>query len=435
MRKPYRTILKRSTLLLMSLLVVSSCGGGGGGAAPVTVVQNSAPTISGSTSTIRVGEALNFTPSANDADGDNLVFSITGMPAWAAFDTASGVLSGSATTADLDSTYSITISVSDGQLSSSISFDLTVTKPIFFISIGIDSMDAYRNMDVELSGCFMAQSDTECSEDDELLTIAKNGLFTFDGGLETGAVYALKVDRDPGRQECALGTEEGVVGSSDKTISVACGADASAPLFAVDKLHKIRVSMDVDEWHRFVLDTERARYSTGDATGDISEWTSWSHSEIYRQVDFEYLDTDGTVIEKVEKVGFKMKGNTSRQWPEYWYDEGGDNWTAKPKRFSFGIKFDEEFDEDEGVYACIDATGEPAAVEGAPCYLRVGKDHAEVPGNDKREFMDVDKLSFRFNRDDPSYQRELLAHDILNSIGVPAGTPIEFKMSCAKSSR
>ena len=43
-----------------------------------------------------------------------------------------------------------------------------------------------------------------------------------------------------------------------------------------------------------------------------------------------------------EKAGFKMKGNTSRQWPEYWYEEGDDNWTAKPKRFSFGIKFDEE---------------------------------------------------------------------------------------------
>ena len=32
MRKPYRTILKRSTLLLMSLLVVSSCGGSGAAA-------------------------------------------------------------------------------------------------------------------------------------------------------------------------------------------------------------------------------------------------------------------------------------------------------------------------------------------------------------------------------------------------------------------
>jgi hypothetical protein len=380
-----------------------------------------------------VGEALYFTPSANDADGDNLVFSIVGMPAWASFDTASGLLSGSAVMSDLASISSITITVSDGQLSSSISFDLTVTKPIFFISIGIDSLDTYRNMDIELSGCFIAQNDVECNEDDELLTIAENGLFTFQAGLETGAAYSLKVDRDPGRQDCALELMEGVVGSSDKTIDVACAADASAPLFALDKMHKIRVSMDVDEWHRFVLDTERARYSTGDANGNISEWTSWSHSEIYRQVDFEYLDADGTVIEKFEKVGFKMKGNTSRQWPEYWYDQGGDNWTAKPKRFSFGIKFDEEFDEDEGVYSCIDATGQSAAVEGAPCYFRVGKDHAEVPENDKREFMDVDKLSFRFNRDDPSYQRELLAHDILNSIGVPAArvahANVEFHIS------
>lgn len=417
-------------LLLMSLLIISSCGGGG---APAPVIQNWGPTISGSMSTIRVGEALDFTPSANDVDGDNLVFSITGIPAWATFDTGSGLLSGAAAMADLDSNYAITISVSDGQLSSSISFDLTVTKPIFFIRIGIDSMDAYRNMDVELSGCFMAQSDPKCSDDDELLTIAENGLFAFESGLETGAAYALKVDRDPGRQECALDIEEGVVGTSDITINVACEADASAPLFAVDKMHRIRVSMDVDEWHRFVLDTERARYSTGDANGDISEWTSWSHSEIYRQVDFEYLDANGAVIEKFEQVGFKMKGNTSRQWPEYWYEEGDDNWTAKPKRFSFGIKFDEEFDEDEGVYACIDATGEPAAVDGAPCYSRVGIDHAEVPENDKREFMAVDKLSFRFNRDDPSYQRELLAHDILNSNGIPASrvahANVEFHIS------
>ncbi|SVB61300.1 uncharacterized protein METZ01_LOCUS214154, partial [marine metagenome] len=80
MKRPFRTILQRSSLLLMSLLIISSCGGGGGGA-PAPVIQNWAPTISGSTSTIRVGEALNFTPSTNDVDGDNLVFSITGMPA------------------------------------------------------------------------------------------------------------------------------------------------------------------------------------------------------------------------------------------------------------------------------------------------------------------------------------------------------------------
>ena len=112
-----------------------------------------------------------------------------------------------------------------------------------------------------------------------------------------------------------------------------------------------------------------------------------------------------------------MRGNTSRQWPE----EADENYVPiKPKRFSFGLKFDEEFDEDEGVYSCIDFTGEPAAVEAYPCLNRVGLDLAEVPENDGREFMDVEKLFFRYNRDDPTYQRELLAHDVLNNLGIPA---------------
>ena len=34
--------------------------------------------------------------------------------------------------------------------------------------------------------------------------------------------------------------------------------------------------------------------------------------------------------------------------------------------------------------------------------------------------MDVEKLRFRFNRDDPTYQREVLAHELLNAAGVPA---------------
>ena len=94
-------------------------------------------------------------------------------------------------------------------------------------------------------------------------------------------------------------------------------------------------------------------------------------------------------------------------------------WTFKPRRFSFSLKFDEEFDEDEGVYSCIDASGEPAAVNSHPCNNRVGKDLDEVPENDGREFMDLEKIYFRYNRDDPSYQRELTVHEILNSLGIP----------------
>ena len=127
--------------------------------------------------------------------------------------------------------------------------------------------------------------------------------------------------------------------------------------------------MHQDEWQRFVLDTERADYRNGSATGPISLWTSWTHSEVYRQVDFEYLDENDEVVESLDNVGFKMRGNTSRQWPE----AADQNFVpTKPNRFSFGLKFDEEFDEDEGVYSCIDFTGEPAAVAAYPCLNRVG---------------------------------------------------------------
>ena len=159
-----------------------------------------------------------------------------------------------------------------------------------------------------------------------------------------------------------------------------------------------------------MLDTERARYTNGDANGVVSEWNSWTHSEVYRQLDFEYLDENGNVIDRLDNVGFKMRGNTSRQWPEYWFQQSNGDWTVKPRRFSFGIKFDEEFDEDESVYSCIDYNGVPAAVEGFPCKGIVGQDVADYPDADGREFMDVEKVRFRFNRDDPTYQREVLTH-------------------------
>ena len=420
---PKLTVMKKifssSLPLLLIIILLPSCGGGGS-SPNVPLVQNSSPTISGSISNIRVGENLNFTPSSSDPDGDTLSFSIEGKPEWAEFSSTSGSLSGVPGEDDLGSIYPIEVSVSDGDASSSISFDLTVLKPIFFLSVQTNTLDAHRNMDVELSACFLSQDEDNCSESDELLTINENGLFTFQYGIPAGNGFELSIDRDPGRQSCDLALEESVMDYLDITIVATCQADSSAPLFSLDRMHKIRLTMVIDEWHRFVLDTERARYTTGDANGNISEWNSWTHSEIYRQVDFEYLDDEGNTIESLDKVGFKMKGNSSRQWPEYWYDKGNGNWTVKPKRFSFGLKFDEEFDEDEGVYSCIDASGEPAAVEDHPCYSRIGKNLDEVSENDGREFMDVDKLFFRFNRDDPSYQRELLAHDILNSIGVPA---------------
>lgn len=90
---------------------------------------NSPPAISGTPSTAAVvGSAYSFTPTASDADGDPLTFSITGRPAWATFNTQTGRLNGTPTSAGTFS--NIVIRVSDGQATTSLpAFSIVVTSP------------------------------------------------------------------------------------------------------------------------------------------------------------------------------------------------------------------------------------------------------------------------------------------------------------------
>jgi hypothetical protein len=69
-----------------------------------------------------------FTPSAADADGDTLAFTIQNKPAWAAFNPATGRLSRTPSASD-DGTYSnISISESDGAANTALSpFAIAVT--------------------------------------------------------------------------------------------------------------------------------------------------------------------------------------------------------------------------------------------------------------------------------------------------------------------
>jgi hypothetical protein len=83
--------------------------------------SNQGPTISGTpgTSIMATTDYL-FTPTADDSDGDSLIFSIANKPGWATFDTASGALSGTPGEGDIGSTANILISVSDGSVSTSL---------------------------------------------------------------------------------------------------------------------------------------------------------------------------------------------------------------------------------------------------------------------------------------------------------------------------
>jgi hypothetical protein len=75
--------------------------------------QRDQVTISGSpTSSVTLGQAYSFTPSATDTSGRRLVFAIANQPAWATFSTGTGQLSG---TPSMSGTYSnIVIAASDG---------------------------------------------------------------------------------------------------------------------------------------------------------------------------------------------------------------------------------------------------------------------------------------------------------------------------------
>ncbi len=91
---------------------------------------NQPPAITGDpAASILEGQLYEFMPSASDADGDKLEFSISRKPAWARFDKASGRLWGTPSAADVGNFTNIAISVSDGKASADLrAFDVAVNQ-------------------------------------------------------------------------------------------------------------------------------------------------------------------------------------------------------------------------------------------------------------------------------------------------------------------
>jgi hypothetical protein len=93
-----------------------------------TTTTNSPPVISGTPPTsVAVGSAYSFTPTASDPNKDALTFSISGKPAWATFSATNGKLSGTPSSAYGGTSNAVVITVSDGKASAKLSFTLKVT--------------------------------------------------------------------------------------------------------------------------------------------------------------------------------------------------------------------------------------------------------------------------------------------------------------------
>jgi hypothetical protein len=79
------------------------------------------PTISGTPPTSVLGwHTYSFTPTAKGPSGYTLTFSISGKPSWASFSTTTGTLSGMPETANVGSSSTVVISVSDGAAEASL---------------------------------------------------------------------------------------------------------------------------------------------------------------------------------------------------------------------------------------------------------------------------------------------------------------------------
>lgn len=128
--------------ILLAAAALSGCFDEGSGDAPASasastpvatgssvVQENRAPALTGTPpSTVVAGNAYQFAPQANDADGNTLAFSIENEPSWVTFDTTTGLLAGTPAASDVGTHANILISVSDGVLIASLpAFSINVT--------------------------------------------------------------------------------------------------------------------------------------------------------------------------------------------------------------------------------------------------------------------------------------------------------------------
>jgi len=95
----------------------------------VAAAGNTAPILSASPpTTVAVGSSYYFKPTATDADGDTLRFSVVNKPDWLSFSSSTGALSGTPTKSNIGVFPSIKIWVTDGRASRSLhGFAIRVT--------------------------------------------------------------------------------------------------------------------------------------------------------------------------------------------------------------------------------------------------------------------------------------------------------------------
>jgi hypothetical protein len=199
----------------------------------VSAAANSKPAISGSPQTsVDAGVAYTFQPSANDANDDTLGFTIQNRPSWATFNTSTGRLSGTPTSANVGTFSDIVISVSDGRDSASL--------PAFSIRVNAASSTNDRPTisgtpatNVNVGSAYSFQANGSDPDGDSLTYSIQNrpawATFNTTTGRLTGTPSASHAGTYP---DIVISVSDGALSASLPafSISVNTGATGSATL-------------------------------------------------------------------------------------------------------------------------------------------------------------------------------------------------------------
>jgi len=160
----------------------------------VNAPANRAPTIGGTPVTsVAIGLAYAFQPTASDPDGNTLTFRVDNKPAWATFDTTTGRLSGTPALADVGTASNIIISVSDGTSSVSLAaFSIAVIQTANGTAV-VSWTPPTTNSDgttlTDLSGFRIAYG-TSSSNLDQSISLTNAGLTSYTlNSLTSGSWY------------------------------------------------------------------------------------------------------------------------------------------------------------------------------------------------------------------------------------------------------
>ncbi len=200
---------------------------------PPTSAPNNSPIISGSPDTsVTMGEAYSFTPAASDPDGDSLTFSVQNKPSWAQFNSANGALTGIPLLSDVGTASNIAISVSDGDLSSSLpQFSITVVQPAPPPPANNAPVISGTPTTVALTGVAYSFTPTASDPDGDTLTFSiqnKPGWAVF--SAVTGALSGMPLSGDVGTYPTIIvSASDGALSSSLEPFSVTVVQQAPPP--------------------------------------------------------------------------------------------------------------------------------------------------------------------------------------------------------------